>query len=747
MCSSISTTEQKNIEDIFALEKDITQKKKLVDHTLKNADKYRSMVMDCVEWYEKSYLQTQTQSQSQPKKHKGGIRERFNTFYGKLIRKYRIQTKKSILIYYYRQMLQEEVIENHPTLWSLLQKRPSRNISGVAVITVLTSPYPNKQRFSCKHNCYYCPNEPGQPRSYLKKEPAVARANRNEFDALKQMNDRLQGLIMNGHEVDKLEIIIEGGTYTEYPREYLETFHRDLIYAANTFYDKEKRAPYSVERETMINASAKARIIGICIETRPDTLLNTQTDLKEHEKEETWLHFFRRVGVTRVQLGVQHTNNDILKKVNRGHTYEDAYQAMVYLKNNCFKVDIHLMPDLPGSTPSLDKDMFDKVFDISQEYSLQPDQAKIYPCEVTPWTIIQQWHKKGIYKPYAQTHEREFLDVIKYGMMKCPPWVRLPRVIRDIPLSYIEGGNMYPNLRQMLTHELEKEGHTTMDIRARECGRNLDYREEDAVLKVRKYEANEGLDIFISMESEDEKCIFGFLRLRLQKSRSSNHIIFPELERCALIREVHVYGALVPVGKDSKHTQHKGFGRKMLQKAFDIASQYKYPKIAVISGMGVVDYYKKFGFMEMGSFLIKQLDEPAHQRTRALSIHKDFTETHNLKIELSAIPSETSTPPITHPYIHQVKRSPFLNFFGLIRRSYSPEDGDVRVRVHDIRSSDSNSSISSQSSTLSRMNQAYQRVEQQPDFELYIFLIYCGIIFLAGMFFVTQMYYTNVLYK
>lgn len=624
-CSSIKNIHDPiiQLEDLHKLSKD-TQL--MVKDTKQNTHIYKQIVYDLIEWYKTNETQH-------------NIREKFNLYYGKLMRKYRIQSKKSVIVYHYRKMIETYEVETIPRLWTLLQKRPARNISGVAVITVLTSPYPNGQRFSCKHNCYYCPNEPGQPRSYLKKEPAVARANRNDFDAFKQMNDRMRGLFMNGHEIDKLEIIIEGGTYTEYPREYLEEFHRDLVYTANTFYDSQdsRREKLSIEEEIKINATSKAKIIGICIETRPDTLLNAQTeDLKPNELKESWIHFFRRVGVTRVQLGVQHTNNDILKKVNRGHTYEDAYNAMVYLKSNCFKVDIHLMPDLPGSNPTLDMLMFDKVFDITQENSLQPDQAKIYPCEVTPWTIIQKWHKNGTYKPYAQTDERALLDVVKYGMMKCPPWVRLPRVIRDIPLSYIEGGNMFPNLRQMLMSEIEKEGKTTMDIRARECGRNMDYNEQDAVLKVRKYEANYGTEYFISFESEDEKCIFGFLRLRINSTEKSKSFIdndFTELQDCALIREVHVYGALVPVGNTSEHTQHKGFGRKMLEKAEQIAKTHSLDRIAVISGMGVVDYYHKFGYITNNMFEIKY----GLLKDKRQECFNSYIRKHRLSISLNDI--------------------------------------------------------------------------------------------------------------
>ena len=315
------------------------------------------------------------------------------------------------------------------------------------------------------------------------------------------------------------------------------------MYTANTYFDKEKREKQSVYEEIAINATAKVKIVGICIETRPDALFD--------DDGLSWLPRFRQWGVTRVQLGVQHTNNAILKKVNRGHTFEDAVRAITYLKDNCFKVDIHLMPDLPNSSPEKDREMFDIVF---KGPFLQPDQVKIYPCEVTPWTVIKKWHDSGKYKPYAQTNERGLLDVVKYGMTSCPPWVRLPRVIRDIPLTYIEGGNKYPNLRQMLNDEIIKSGETTMDIRFREYGRHPEYDPEEAVLKVRCYEANYGTDYFISYESEDEKCLFAFIRLRLPRKVLLNEpTILREFsvltDKTALIRELHVYGIVVPVGK------------------------------------------------------------------------------------------------------------------------------------------------------------------------------------------------------
>lgn len=563
-----------------------------------NMPTYKSMIREIYAWMEGAQANPNIRN----------IRGEFNKYYGRITRKHRIYVKKSLLVLVYRRMIENDEIENHPVMWTLIQKCAARNLSGVTVITVLTSPYPNGQDFSCKHNCYYCPNEPDMPRSYLKQEPAVARGFRNRWDATAQMEDRISSLIINGHEIDKLEIIIEGGTYTEYPEAYLEEFHRDLVYTANTYFDEEKRPKLSVEEEIAINATTKVRIIGICIETRPDALFDDEGN--------SWLPRFRKWGVTRVQLGVQHTDNFILKRINRGHTVEDACNAIQYLKDNCFKVDIHLMPDLPNATPEKDIAMFDFAF---KSPYLQPDQVKIYPCEVTPWTVIKQWHDSGKYVPYAESNERALLDVVKYGMTVCPPWIRLPRVIRDIPLTYIEGGNKYPNLRQMLNDEIEREGKTSMDIRYRECGRHPEYDPSYALLTIRDYYANGATEYFISYESADEKCLFGFIRLRIPRKHktadddSSSVAVQREFDvltdTTGLIRELHVYGNVVPVGhKKTQDSQHKGFGTRLLETAEQIAKRDGCDNVVVISGIGVTEYYRKFGYTMKDTFMEKSLE-------------------------------------------------------------------------------------------------------------------------------------------
>lgn len=520
------------------------------------------------------------------------IRKNFTQFLNKESRLNKLNTKKTELILEYQKLTDNNFLKKNVLLEKLLCKKPSRSISGISSITLVMSPFPNGQSFSCKHNCYYCPNEPAhkgnnyqaQPRSYLYHEPAVRRANRNNFLAFEQMIDRMDTLYVNGHTIDKLEIIVEGGTYTEYPEEYLNDFNRDTYYAANTYFDKNpKREKYSLDKEVFINRSSKVHIIGICIETRPDAL------------SKDWIIHFRRCGITRIQLGVQSTHNHILKKINRGHNIECAIEAIEYLKNLCFKIDIHIMPDLPFTTPELDKQMFDFTYS-----KLMPDQIKIYPCSVVPWTIIEKWFNNNIWKPY----EPEILqDVMNYGMINCPEWIRLPRVIRDIPGVYIQAGNKKTNLRQTLFE--------SKDIRNREIERHSEYYNKPGKIYIEIYnvDINSGLkDYFISYESYDKVALFGFIRLRLpgKNKNIKDHDLFPILKNKALIRELHVYGYNTPVGNQAKASQHKGIGKQLLKKAEEITYYNNYSGIVVISGEGVKNYYYKNGYKEKDTYMYKE---------------------------------------------------------------------------------------------------------------------------------------------
>ena len=431
-----------------------------------------------------------------------------------------------------------------------------------------------------------------QPRSYIYKEPAVLRANQNGFDAYRQMINRMDTLFMNGHTIDKLDIVIEGGTYTEYPIDYLEEYHRDLFYAANTYFDTVKRKRLSIKEEIEINKNTKVHIIGISIETRPDAI------------DKDWLYRFRNWGVTRIQIGIQHTDNAILKKINRGHDIECAISAMKFLKDNCFKIHIHIMPDLPGSTPEIDKKMFDFVYKY-----ICPDEMKIYPCQVIPWTVIEKWNKNGKYTPYSDSNIEKLIDVIKYAMIKCPCYTRFPRVVRDIPASYISAGNTVSNLRQVIDNDLEKDNLSSKDIRTREIGRHPKYYNEEAK-DIYRGEQNDGIEYFICYESHDKVALFGFIRLRFP-SKDCNQV-FDCLKNRALIRELHVYGTTNSVGYNdttSTTAQHSGIGTNLLKLAESVALKNLYTGIVVISGEGVKGYYRKRGYIEAETFMMKDFND------------------------------------------------------------------------------------------------------------------------------------------
>ena len=525
----------------------------------------------------------------------------------KFLHPHKIQVKKPVLLYYYRKFIKQKRIDENTMVCLLLIKKPANDISGINQITILTSPTPDGQSFSCKHDCFYCPNEPAhegnnwvpQPRSYLSKEPAVQRANRNKFEPDLQTKNRLDSLLACGHKCDKIEFILEGGTFTEYPKQYLKMFFTTFIYTVNTYFEETKRPMLSLEDEITHNKMAQSRIIGICIETRPDAILELDED------GIPWTKTLLDWGVTRIQLGVQQIDNHILKKINRGHTIEKVVEAIEICKNNCFKIDIHLMPDLPYSSPEKDIAMFDEIY-TSDKY--QPDQIKIYPCEVVPWTKIEKWHQDGTYKPYGED-KALITKVLQYGMTQCPPWIRLPRVIRDIPDTYISGGVKCGNMRQIINDKIGEDKLYSMDIRFREIERHPEYDANDARLFVRKFRASNGFEHFISFETYDQKAIFGFLRLRIPDKFDKNQIIHHNtLNNKGFIRELHVYGSVQKVhSKFTKHNiQHTGFGKKLLQKAEEIAFWQGMQGLVIISGIGVREYYEKRGYFLENNYMVKQ---------------------------------------------------------------------------------------------------------------------------------------------
>jgi ELP3 family radical SAM enzyme/protein acetyltransferase len=545
-------------------------------------------------------------------------------------RKHKIQPKKGELNQYYQLMCVNKTIERNRTLEVYLRFKSSRSESGVLIITVLTSP----GKFSCPEDCYFCPDERKiendfttervMPRSYLSSEPACRRASENQFDPVLQFFDRAEVLRKIGHMVDKVEIIVLGGTWSFYPTDYQEEFCRDLFYSANMFYDaltgKSLRPRMSLEEEQVINETAPCRVIGITLETRPDHI--TKTEIKK----------FRKYGCTRVQLGIQHTNNDILDGVNRGHGVEASVKAVKLLKENGFKVDGHFMPDLPGSNPQMDIEMLREVF---TGVDLQVDYAKVYPCTPTDHTVIKKWRDEGTYTPYAELNGgKDLIKVIKTLKTWIPPWIRLNRIYRDFPNHDYKtgevgavGGIMTTNLRQIIMNQMKAEGVSCKCIRCREVGIGV-FSWDNASVFIRTYNASGGFEYFISVESLDNHILYGFVRLRFNDPLFEKRLsIFDNT--VAMIRELHVYGSLVKVNtvRSGDASQHFGIGKCLLAVAEKIAYDAGYSKVSVISGVGVRDYYRKRGYtLTDYGYMMKSLLQDSEQIFELPTIYRLRTD-------------------------------------------------------------------------------------------------------------------------
>ena len=496
---------------------------------------------------------------------------------------FKLNVNKIILRNTFLQMVNENIVEKDKQFLKILVKKPQRSESGIQSISILTSPYPtwidengekNKQNFSCKHNCYFCPNEIDpvtrkmvMPRSYLSREPACLRASRNEFDPIKQIYDRLNTLEKMGHPLDKLEIIVLGGTVLEYPREYLTYFTRQIFYICNVYPFINSRKMLSLEEEQNINMTADIRIIGYTLETRPDGI--------DYES----IYYLRSLGVTRMQIGIQHTNNELLKIVNRGHTVEDSIKALKLLKDSGIKIICHLMPDLPYVTKEQDIEMFNRVLN---DPDLIFDEGKIYPMVATDYTIVKKWADEGKYVSNADRDPNYLRDVIGHYMKNVKPWVRIPRIIRDIPNDYIHYGNKEGHLREVIDKNFKSQ-----EIRGREIRSNK--LTEQPVLVVDSFLSSGATEYFIRFETKDRKYILGFCRLRLNNKWNP---LLSELNKSAIVRELHVYGNKTVVGSKTKGVQHLGLGKKLIKKAELISLLNGYTHICITSGIGVREYYK-----------------------------------------------------------------------------------------------------------------------------------------------------------
>jgi ELP3 family radical SAM enzyme/protein acetyltransferase len=588
---------------------------------------------------------------------------------------FRTVPHKKDLLKLYQGLVKAGKIPSNYIVETILTSKVVRSSSGVLPISIAL----DGRNFSCAYNCAYCPNESREngaaqdmARSYLSSEGTFVRGAIQDFNIVEQIWRRLAELEVMGHTPDKCEMIALGGTFDCYPQEYRWHFSLSVFYACNMYRyisllfngehrqhlqtwistnpfvnntglskeltsflynirpmpsleDKNKTEVYEILREEQaINTKGQCcRVIGIVLETRPDRI-NRFTMLE-----------MRAEGCTRVQLGIQTTDNAVLDYINRGHTVETSILANGMLRDCCFKVDGHIMPDLPGTTLEIDYEMVRKVF---LGYDLQLDYTKVYPCLDLPYTQIRKWKESGEWQAIAETRFPEFIDFMCYTLSIIPPWTRVNRVQRDFPeatsnnnyLGYVSD-NIKTNLQQIVTNEMAKRGLQSYDIRSREVGTSIvDSQLGDAKLYIRTYRANEGTEFFISVEIPkmakektpnhfDNTNLLGLCRLRIPDFEFSDKSNIPyhylpvyrtRSDRISRIRELHVYGNIASKSKDA-NSQHRGIGKFLIGVAENISRMYGCNISTIISGVGVRDYYEHLGYSldsREDQFMVKNLD-------------------------------------------------------------------------------------------------------------------------------------------
>lgn len=521
-----------------------------------------------------------------------------------------------------------EIMLNAPndklqSLRKYLMTKPMRTGSGVAVVAIMTAP------FRCPHGkCTYCPGGPNSyfgdvPQSYTGNEPATMRGIRNNYDAYLQVMNRLEQYVAIGQNPDKVELIIMGGTFPSYAKEYQEGFARDAFMAMNDFGElfftesgqkgldidkfkeffelpgsiknvdrtkrikekllalKESKKHIDLLEAQKINQTAFIRCIGMTIETKPDW------GLLDHGN--TML----KLGCTRVELGIQTLYDKVLKETHRGHDLQDSKDSIRILKDLGFKLNFHMMPGLPNITREEDIWCFEELF---KNPVYRPDMLKVYPTMVMPGTKLFLDYKQGKYTPLST---EQAADIISEMVKFVPKYCRIMRVQRDIPTKYSKGGVDKNNLRQLVENKMDEKGYSLNDIKAREIGRK---KIKDPVgFETIKYDSSDSIDYFISLVDANDK-LLGFVRLRL-----ISETLRPEFTtKSAIIRELHVYGEAVAIGDDGLR-QHRGFGKMLMAEAEKIAKEQGKDKMLVISGVGVREYYKKIGYDLEGPYMVKKL--------------------------------------------------------------------------------------------------------------------------------------------
>ena len=510
-------------------------------------------------------------------------------------------------------------------LLRLLKVKPRRTASGVATITVITKPWP------CSSDCLYCPNDIRMPKSYLSDEPACQRAERNFFDPYLQVRSRLVALSEMGHVVDKVELIVLGGTWSDYPEAYQVWFVRELFRAVNDFggtrvvgehalerdrryracghsYDRDVLAERTSDLQTAINRgecsyneairhigaqsewqaiaqwqqasceellrehqrneSAAHRVVGLTIETRPDLI------------DEKSARTMRLLGCTKVQMGIQSLNQRILDINERRVSVDQIAGAFRALRLAGFKIQVHFMANLLGATPALDKADY---LELVRDERFLPDEVKLYPCCLVESSRLGACYEKGTWQPYE---EGELIDLLVADTLATPAYTRISRMIRDISATDIVAGNKKTNLRQMVEARISELGASVQEIRMREVATD-DVSLDELHLDCVSYATTVSDERFLQWITDTGR-IAGFLRLSLPHDLSE-----------AMIREVHVYGRVAGLGtSEVGGAQHAGLGRRLVEEACDQARALGYVAINVISSVGTRNYYRSLGFVD-----------------------------------------------------------------------------------------------------------------------------------------------------
>lgn len=536
---------------------------------------------------------------------------------------------------------QDGLNSNPDQLIEKIRMKPTRTLSGVAPITVLTKPFP------CPGKCIFCPSDVRMPKSYLADEPGAQRAERNYFDPYLQTYNRLQALTNIGHPVDKAEVIILGGTWSYYPESYQIWFIKQCFRALNDFAsatdgrqkiekqyqamnkqltkqqylvlttdpqrNKQQLASHQIDG-TLTDKSYNQTVSELYVAPEKlggfDQLQTATWQMLERQQKQNETSLvrcvglvvetrpdnitrqevvrLRRLGCTKTQIGVQSLNDSVLKKNHRGHKVAATRRAFKLLRQAGLKIHAHWMANLYGSNVKQDKADFDKLF---TDPDFHPDELKIYPCSLIGSAELMQYYHDGRWRPYSQA---ELLDVVTHVLTHTPEYCRLTRIIRDIPSTDIVTGNKYTNFRQIAERKLQELGRQSKDIRAREI-RQTQVKQSDLKLDVIEYQTSISTEYFLQYVTKQDHKIVAFLRLSLPTQTS----FIAELAAAAIIREIHVYGSLAKLGsKDQKKSQHFGLGTQLIDQAKQVATKQGYKKLAVISAVGTREYYRNRGFVD-----------------------------------------------------------------------------------------------------------------------------------------------------